>query len=134
MIDLGALVLAMVLLFLIGDRRLQFSVGKYRPTIVDGQFRLVFIFPLAATLSIVAVFRLIGHLSPDRCATCGRVSYSLLSTLYPGWVLTFLGLFGVRRFAAIQERMTRALVVVSIICGPFLMLVSFHDIVLWVRG
>ena len=133
MIDLGALALAIILALIICDRRLQFRVGKHRPTAVNGHFRLIFVFPLAATLLIVAIFRLVGDISPDRCSTCSRVSYGLITTLYPGWVLTFVGLFGIRFFASIQRRITKGLVIVSIICGPFLMWVGFRELTLWVR-
>jgi hypothetical protein len=133
MIDIVALVVAMFLIFVVGNQRFQFEVGKYKRVKANGHFRVIFVFPLGATLSIVAIFRLIGHYRPDQCATCSRVSYDLLSTLYPGWALSLMGIFGVKSFAKIKERMTRAFVIIAIICGPFLMWVGFHDIVLWVR-
>jgi hypothetical protein len=134
MIDVGILIVAMFLIFVVGNQRFQFEVGKYKRVKANGHFRLIFVFPLGATLSIVAIFRLIGHYRPDQCATCARVSYDLLSTLYPGWALFLMGLFGVKSFTKIKQRMTRAFVIISIICGPFLLLVGFHEIVLRVRG
>jgi hypothetical protein len=134
MIDVGILIVAMFLIFVVGNQRFQFEVGKYKRVKANGHFRLIFVFPLGATLSIVAIFRLIGHYRPDQCATCARVSYDLLSTLYPGWAFLLMGLFGVKSFTKIKQRMTRAFVIISIICGPFLLLVGFHEIVLRVRG
>ena len=134
MVDLGALVLAMFLMFVVGNQRFQFQVGRFKHVKANGHFRLIFVFPLGATLSLIAIFRLIGHLRPDQCTPCSRVSYGVLSTLYPGWALTSIGLFGVKSFAVIQKPMIRALVIISIICGPFLMWVGFHDIVLWMRS
>ncbi len=132
--DLCALVLAIFLIFVVGNQRFQFQIGKFNHVKANGHFGLIFVFPLGATLSLVAILRLIGHFRPDQCATCAHVGYSLLSTLYPGWALSLIGLFGMKSFSAIKGRTNRAFVVIAIICGPFLMWIGFHDLALWVRG
>jgi hypothetical protein len=134
MVDVGALILAMFLIFVVGNQRFQFQVGRFKPVNANGHFRFIFLFPLGATLSIIAIARLIGHFRPDECAKCSRVSYDVLFTLYPGWALTLIGLFGVKSFATIQERMIRAFIIISTICGPFLIWVGFHDIILQMRS
>jgi hypothetical protein len=134
MVDLVVLMLAMFLIFAVGNQRFQFHVGRVKRVKANWRYRQIFVFPLGATLSIVSIFRLVGHFRPDQCAACTRVSYSLLGTLYPGWIFTLLGFLGVKSFAAIKDRMNRAFVIIAIICGPFLMWVGFHDIVLWMRS
>ena len=134
MVDAGALILAMYLIFVVGNQRFQFQVGRFKRVNANGHFRLIFVFPLGATLSIIAIARLVGHFRPDECAKCSRVSYDVLSALYPGWALTLIGFFGLRSFATIQGRMIRAFVIISTICGLFLMWVGFRDIVLQMRS
>ena len=134
MIDLGTLVVAIFLIFVVGNRRFKFQVGRFRPVTASERYKLIFVFPLGSTLLLIAIFRLIGHFRPDLCSTCTGVRYSLLSTLYLGWILSFMGALGLKSFAAIQSRMNRAFVIISIICGPFLMWLGMHDLVLWIKG
>jgi hypothetical protein len=89
--------------------------------------------PLAMTLAIVASIRLFGDFNPKQCPACSRVAYGLVATPYCGWALTVIGLLGLRSFGAIRSRMTRGLVIISIIAGPFLLGIGFHDIIQQIR-
>ena len=134
MFDAFVLAIAVVIIVVAVNPRLRIMVGRRRPAIASRSYKLAFILPLGAIMSVVALVRLLGYLSSNRCHECFRITYSLASTPYVGWVLTFIGLSGVRTLASIQDRMTRALVLVSIICGPFLICVGLYEIVLRMRG
>lgn len=134
MLDICVLVLAVCLLALASNPRSRIPVGKFHDAIASGKFKAVFLLPLALTLAIVASTRLFGDFNPTECPACSRVAYGLVVTPYSGWALTIIGLLGLRSFRAIRSRMTRGLVIVSIIAGPFLMAIGFHDIIQQIRG
>jgi hypothetical protein len=134
MLDICVLVLAVCLLTLAANPKSRITVGKFHNATASGTFKVVFLLPLALTLTIVASARLFGDFNPKQCPACSRVQYSLAVTPYVGWALTVIGLMGLRSFRAIHSRGTRGLVIVSIIAGPFLMGIGFHDIVQQIRA
>jgi hypothetical protein len=133
MVDIGALALAIVLIVMASNPRWQIQVGKHRLANASGNLKFAVIFPLGATISIVAVARLIGVLDAKLCPACSRITYGLVLTPYVGWVLTFIGLLGVKSFSTIRRPISRALVVIGIICGPLLLGTGFFEIVVRLR-
>ena len=133
MLDICVLVLAVCLLTLASNPKSRITVGKFHHAPASATEKVIFLVPLALTLAIVASVRLFGDFNPKLCPACSRVEHGLAVTPYIGWALTFIGLLGVRSSPAIRSRMTRGLVIVSIVAGPFLMGIGFHDIMLQIR-
>jgi hypothetical protein len=134
MFDICVLALAIVLLTMATNRTWDIKIGKHRPVSASGNYKLGLIFPLGAVISILAIIRIVGHFDSGLCVSCSRIPYSLVVTPYVGWVLTFIGLFGLKSFTEIRKPMSRALVIIAIICGPLLLGVGFFQILLRLRA
>jgi len=134
MLDLFALVLAVVLVVIASSSKWQIKVGKHRSALASGAYKLGLIFPLGGTISILAILRLIGRLEPDLCRGCSRITYGLVATPLIGWVLTFIGLIGLKSFGTIDRSLSKALVLIGVICGPLLLGVGFFEILVTLRG
>jgi hypothetical protein len=133
MVDIFVLAAAVALIFLATNPKWQLQVGKHRRVNADGKFKVAILFPLGATLSIVAGARLIGALDPNLCGACSRITYGVVPTPYIGWVLTFIGVLGLKSFSAVRRPMDRALVIIGIICGPLLLGVGFFEVATQLR-
>src|SRR5256885_11701925 len=134
MFDFVVLGLAIVLMVIAVNPRWHLQVGKLRRTPASARFKFCFVFPLGASLSMIAGLRLIGYLNHNLCHTCMRVGYGVVTQLYFGWVFTFIGLLGLRSFATTKKLANRSLIVIASICGPLLLAFGFFEIVVRIKA
>jgi hypothetical protein len=123
----------LLLIFATRPLGLPVLAGKHRPVPATADFRLAILFPLGGMVSIVAIVRLIGLVKTGLCGPCSRLSYSLIITPFIGWVMTFIGLFGLKSFAKLTKHLSKALVVISVVCGPLLLGLGLFQIVMRVK-
>lgn len=134
MFDGPVLVLAVTVVAIACNPKSQIPVGRIRQKPASPAFKLGVILPLGVAFGIGAASRLIGHLQPNLCRPCGSIPYGIIGNAYFGWVLTFIGLLGLRSFASVRGRINRAFIIIAVICGPFLLTLGFFEILRAIRG
>jgi hypothetical protein len=132
-LDFLALGLSIAVLIFASRATLPFTVGKHTSIPADRKFTFVILFPLGAALSIVSTARLLGHFALQ-FSPLSKIGYAIGFDLYIGWVLTVLGLLGIRSFKSLQGHLRQGFVIVAIACGPLLLGLGIFQVAVTLRS